>query len=98
MRTVSSRLRPQSLAALLFAFVACHAQDAAPPPAPCPPLPPPPVAVAPVAAPAPAPAPVPTGPVAKPLDHALARPDVIATSAPVPGFMKGINLGNCLDA
>ncbi|HEV8551441.1 MAG TPA: glycoside hydrolase family 5 protein, partial [Polyangiaceae bacterium] len=50
------------------------------------------------AAPAPAPEPPPTGPVAKPLDHALARPDMIATSAPLPGFTKGLNLGNCLDA
>jgi len=41
---------------------------------------------------------LPDKPVAAPLDKTLARPDVIARSAPLPGFMKGINLGNCLDA
>lgn len=35
---------------------------------------------------------------APPIDRALPRPDPIATSAPIPGFTKGINLGNCLDA
>src|SRR5688572_7866012 len=37
-------------------------------------------------------------PVAAPLDKGLARPDVIATSAPLPGFKRGLNLGNGLDA
>ena len=32
------------------------------------------------------------------MDKKLERPDVIATSAPLPGFTKGINLGNCFDA
>lgn len=32
------------------------------------------------------------------LDHRLPRPDVLATSALLPGFMKGLNLGNGLDA
>jgi endoglucanase len=35
---------------------------------------------------------------APPLDRNLARPDVIATSAPLAGFMRGLNLGNGLDA
>ncbi len=33
-----------------------------------------------------------------PIDKNLPRPDVIATSAPLPGFMRGLNLGNGLDA
>jgi endoglucanase len=33
-----------------------------------------------------------------PLPKDLARPDPIAISPPLPGFSKGINLGNCLDA
>ena len=33
-----------------------------------------------------------------PIDKNLARPDVIATSAPIPGFARGLNLGNGLDA
>ncbi len=33
-----------------------------------------------------------------PIDENLPRPDVIATSAPLPGFMRGLNLGNGLDA
>ncbi|MBN1610400.1 MAG: glycoside hydrolase family 5 protein [Polyangiaceae bacterium] len=37
-------------------------------------------------------------PQAAPIDRALARPDVIAVSAPLPGFMKGINVGNCLES
>lgn len=37
-------------------------------------------------------------PVAAPIDRQLARPDVIAKSAPLPGFTRGINLGNGLDA
>lgn len=32
------------------------------------------------------------------IDRTLPRPDPIATSAPIPGFMRGINLGNCYDA
>jgi endoglucanase len=90
--------RARSLGSLglstLVALSACHAQETAPPPAPCPPLP------APAAAPAlalAAPA-APRGPVAAPLDKNLARPEVIARSEPIPGFTKGINLGNCLDA
>jgi endoglucanase len=35
---------------------------------------------------------------AAPLDRALPRPDVVAVSPPLPGFTKGLNLGNCLDA
>ena len=50
-------------------------------------------------APAPAPAATPAAPAtAQPIDRALPRPDTIALSAPLPGFMKGINLGNCFDA
>jgi hypothetical protein len=33
-----------------------------------------------------------------PIDRNLTRPDVIAVSEPLPGFMRGINLGNCYDA
>ena len=33
-----------------------------------------------------------------PIDQALTRPDPIAISQPIPGFTKGINLGNCYDA
>ncbi len=81
---------------LAFSLFACQTQPAVVPP-PCPPpAPPPPVATA-AAVPALPPAP-PAAPVAAPLDKNLARPDVIASSAPIPGFMKGINLGNCLDA
>jgi len=36
--------------------------------------------------------------VAAPIDKNLARPDVIARSAPLPGFMRGLNLGNGFDA
>ena len=32
------------------------------------------------------------------LDDSLKRPDVIAVSKPLPGFGRGINLGNCFDA
>ncbi len=40
-----------------------------------------------------------TGPVkAAPLDKNLPRPDIIAKSEPLPGFARGINLGNCYDA
>lgn len=35
---------------------------------------------------------------AAPIDKNLKRPDVIAKSAPLPGFARGINLGNCYDA
>jgi endoglucanase len=42
-------------------------------------------------------APIATGGVA-PIDRSLPRPDIIAKSAPLPGFMRGINLGNCFDA
>lgn len=91
---------PRFALALGFALVACQTSQTVTPP-PCPPVTaaPPPVAAAPAPAPAtPAPPPAPKGPVAAPLDHHLARPDVIAKSAPLPGFTKGINLGNCLDA
>jgi endoglucanase len=45
------------------------------------------------------PTPAPTAPVqAAPIDKNLPRPDVIAKSAPLPGFARGINLGNCYDA
>lgn len=37
-------------------------------------------------------------PVAAPIDRQLSRPEVIAKSAPLPGFARGINLGNGLDA
>ena len=33
-----------------------------------------------------------------PIDKNLPRPDIIAKSAPLPGFARGINLGNCYDA
>ncbi len=33
-----------------------------------------------------------------PIDKNLPRPDAIAKSAPLPGFTRGINLGNCYDA
>src|SRR5688572_16697840 len=39
-----------------------------------------------------------SAPVAAPIDKQLPRPDVIAKSAPIPGFARGINLGNGLDA
>jgi endoglucanase len=42
--------------------------------------------------------PAPTASGAAPLDRQLKRPDPIAVSAPLPGFTKGINLGNCYDA
>ena len=35
---------------------------------------------------------------AAPLPKNLARPEPIAISPPLPGFSRGINLGNCLDA
>ncbi len=35
---------------------------------------------------------------ADPIDKALVRPDPIAISEPIPGFARGINLGNCFDA
>jgi endoglucanase len=89
------RLRPSFLLALLLAVAACHAQEAPPAAPPCPPLPP--VAVA-AAAPAPAPPATPPGPHALPLDKNLPRPELSAKSEPLPGFMKGINLGNGLDA
>jgi endoglucanase len=76
---------------LAVAAFACRAADQ---PAP---VGPPPAPAAQAAAPAPAPAP--TAPAAAaPIDRALSRPDAIASSAPIPGFMKGINLGNCFDA
>jgi endoglucanase len=37
-------------------------------------------------------------PAVAPIDSALARPDVIAVSPPLPGFTRGLNLGNGLDA
>ena len=37
-------------------------------------------------------------PGARPIDAALPRPDPIALSAPLPGFTRGVNLGNGLDA
>jgi endoglucanase len=87
-----SRFRPFGLSTLLLAVTACHAQEAPPPAPPCPPLPP-------VAAAAPAPAPAPAAaPHAQPLDRNLARPELVAKAEPIPGFMKGINLGNGLDA
>jgi endoglucanase len=70
-------------------------------PPPCPPLPPPapPPATAQATPPLAAPTtPATSPPTAAPLDKNLPRPDVIAKSAPLPGFTKGINLGNCLDA
>jgi endoglucanase len=79
-----------------FCVVACQAAQTAAPP-PCPPLNPAPTVAAVAVASAPTAA-LPDKPVAAPLDKNLARPDVIARSAPLPGFMKGINLGNCLDA
>ena len=90
-------LRAFGLPILVGALAACHAQDTAPPAPPCPPLPPA-AAPAAVAVAAPAPAAPPRGPVAAPLDPKLARPEVIAKSEAIPGFMKGINLGNCLDS
>jgi endoglucanase len=91
-----STTAPRFYFPLAFSLFACQTQPAVVPP-PCPPpAPPPPVAAAAVV-PALPPAP-PSAPVAAPLDKNLARPDVIASSAPLPGFMKGINLGNCLDA
>jgi endoglucanase len=77
----------------------CQTPETVAPP-PCPPLPPQPTAQAapppaPAAAPAPAPAPLPS---AAPIDKNLPRPEFAAKSAPLPGFMKGINLGNCFDA
>lgn len=86
-----------TLGLLLFA---CQARETVAPP-PCPPVtaaPPPAVATPPAAAEQAQTPPAPKGPVAAPIDKNLARPDVIATSAPLPGFMRGINLGNCLDA
>jgi endoglucanase len=35
---------------------------------------------------------------AAPIDQQLPRPDVIAKSAALPGFTRGVNLGNCYDA
>jgi endoglucanase len=32
------------------------------------------------------------------LDPQMERPDALAVSAPLPGFQRGINLGNCLEA
>jgi endoglucanase len=46
--------------------------------------------------PASTPAASPTG--VAPIDKNLPRPDVIAVSPPLPGFQRGINLGNGLDA
>src|SRR5579862_6334649 len=85
--------------ALALALFACQTSETVAPP-PCPPVtaaPPPPVAAAPAAAAPPVPT-TPKAPVAAPLDKNLARPEVIEKSAPLPGFTKGINLGNCLDA
>ncbi|HEX6271931.1 MAG TPA: glycoside hydrolase family 5 protein, partial [Polyangiaceae bacterium] len=87
-----SFLRSFLACTLSITAVACAASEAPPPSAPAAT---PAVATpsAPAAAP-PAPAPV----VAEPIDRALPRPDTIALSAPIPGFTKGINLGNCFDA
>jgi endoglucanase len=76
--------------------LACQSSQAALPP-PCPPPTAAPTVVAQAPVPPLPPAP-PPAPVAAPLDKNLARPDVTIRSAAVPGFMKGINLGNCLDA
>ena len=91
--------RPLALALCLVAF-ACQATPEAAAPTPCPPLPAPAAAPVATAAPAPAPAPTPAGPapVGAPLDKNLARPELVVRAAPIPGFMKGINLGNGLDA
>ena len=79
--------------ALALASFACRAADQ-PLPAGAPQAP-----VAEATAPVPTPAPTPTAlATAQPIDRALPRPDPIATSGPIPGFMKGINLGNCFDA
>lgn len=90
-------MRRLPLALLLVAASACQPAAVAPP---CPP-----VAPAPSVAAAEAPAPAPPAATAaapasavKPLDPNLPRPDVIARSEPIPGFMRGINLGNCLEA
>ena len=85
--------------AICFGIAACET-PAAVAPAPCPPLPPP-APVTAVVTPAPATLPAPTAaerPAAAPLDKNLPRPEFAAKSAPLPGFMKGINLGNCFDA
>jgi endoglucanase len=91
-------LTPFRAVAFCLMALACQSTPEAVTPTPCPPLPAP--APAPVAA---APAPTPTvpptpAPVAPPLDKNLARPELVVRAAPIPGFMKGINLGNCLDA
>ena len=56
----------------------------------------------PAAAPATSTAPAATSPTAPskaaPIDKNLPRPDIIEKSAPLPGFTRGINLGNCYDA
>lgn len=90
------RFRVFFAASVVFAALACRAAEPAPAIAPTapPPVEPAPAPVATPAAPASATAPV----TAPPIDRALPRPDPIATSAPLPGFTKGVNLGNCLDA
>jgi endoglucanase len=92
---MSSRVAFRSILVSTFALAALGCRAAEPAPQTAPPAPPPVVTTA----PAPAPAPTSTGPVtAPPIDRALPRPDPIALSAPIPGFSKGVNLGNCLDA
>jgi len=89
----------RSFLTITFAVAAFACTSERPAPA-TPPAPP----VAPAAAPAAPAAPAPTAaspaapPSAAPIDRSLARPDPIALSQSIPGFMKGINLGNCLDA
>jgi endoglucanase len=82
---------------LAVAALACTSERPAPATPPAPPLAPTTAPAAPVA-PAPTAASPAAPPSAAPIDHSLARPDPIALSQPIPGFMKGINLGNCLDA
>jgi endoglucanase len=95
MRTLT---RPLAVAFCLVAL-GCQSTPEAAAPTPCPPLPSPapPTALAPASAPAPARVTAPA-PVAAPLDKNLARPELAVRAAPIPGFMKGINLGNCFDA
>jgi endoglucanase len=89
-----SRTWFRSLLACTFAVAAFACATGEPPPAAPPAAP---VVAAPPPAPAPAATPAPP-PSAPPIDRALPRPDTIAISQPLPGFMKGINLGNCFDA
>jgi endoglucanase len=78
---------------LALALLACATGEQPPPAGP--PAPPAAAVTTPVPPPTAPPAPPAT---AQPIDRALARPDTIALSAPIPGFTKGINLGNCFDA